>query len=105
MRRQIAFFPVILSCLALVGSVILFSWRLMEQTYRMGQTHRINNESFEKIQPGMTEKEVEEILGGPYGQYFTGKARGRKPGFKRPVMFRNHQFDKTDFCWPASVNG
>jgi hypothetical protein len=37
-----------------------------------GPRHRINERSFERIQLGMTEKEVEAILGGPAGDYTTG---------------------------------
>ncbi|MCI0376235.1 MAG: hypothetical protein L0215_01380 [Gemmataceae bacterium] len=36
-----------------------------------GPGHRINALSFERIQEGMTEKEVEEILGVPAGDYGT----------------------------------
>jgi hypothetical protein len=35
---------------------------------------QINDLNYEKIQIGMTELDVEKILGGSYGQYFKGKA-------------------------------
>ncbi|MCI0742907.1 MAG: outer membrane protein assembly factor BamE [Gemmataceae bacterium] len=37
-----------------------------------GPRHRINKESFERIQEGMTEEEVESIIGVPAGDYTTG---------------------------------
>jgi hypothetical protein len=35
--------------------------------------HRINREGFEAIQVGMSEQEVEGVLGGPPGDYSTGE--------------------------------
>ncbi|MCI0378840.1 MAG: hypothetical protein L0215_14630 [Gemmataceae bacterium] len=37
-----------------------------------GPRHRINHESFNRIQEGMTEKDVEAIFGVPAGDYTTG---------------------------------
>lgn len=42
--------------------------------------HRINHDSFAKLQGGMTEKEVESILGGPAGRYVEGPMIHGEPG-------------------------
>jgi hypothetical protein len=48
-----------------LGLGVVASWFLTP-------THHVNREGFEKIQIGMTMMEVQEILGGPPGDYSTG---------------------------------
>jgi hypothetical protein len=48
-------------CLLIVGVLLVLPPR-----------HRINRDSFERIRDGMTEKEVESILGRPAGDYSSG---------------------------------
>src|SRR5579883_2719360 len=58
--------------------------------------HRISEASFAKIQEGMTEKEVEEILGGPYGQYFRGTSRVVFP--MRRLIVETAKLDDETLC-------
>lgn len=54
--------------MGIVLSLIVTSGTLTAQP-----ANGISWESFEKIHKGMTEKEIERILGVPFGQYTTGK--------------------------------
>jgi hypothetical protein len=101
MRRRV----LMLASLICAGIVALFAFVFW---WPNEPPNRINNESYELIRPGMSEIEVEEILGGPYGQYFRGKVRGAKPGNiigPNPLIFRAYEFRKGDLCQTVRLNG
>jgi hypothetical protein len=67
----------------------------------------VNEERFERIEIGMTEKDVEEILGGRAGAYFQGKItvtcpRGRH---NSPVCLTFEKPDDDIICTTAILNG
>jgi hypothetical protein len=70
--------------------------------------HNINLASYKKIKIGMTERDVETILGVPYGQYFRGKAIVALPPLgvrKSPVLLTASKLDKEVTCPTRLMNG
>jgi hypothetical protein len=60
----------LLLLLVAVALVLLGSYLTL---WRTGPKHRISRESFARIQAGMTEQEVEAVLGVPAGDYATAR--------------------------------
>jgi len=72
----------IVRLLALAGTVLLLAWIVSRDAGR-----RLNREGFSQLRLGMTQAEVESLLGGPpgnYGRYDDRFAEMTMEGYERP---------------------
>jgi hypothetical protein len=72
----------IASSLLLTGTVLLLAWMIARQPGK-----HLNLENFTQIRPGMTQAEVERLLGGPPGNYGRYSEKGSErtlEGYRAP---------------------